>query len=238
MADVGFASFDLLETSCRLHIVFKTCLHIDAKLYDFPEIPPPGKRGPKPKKGDLLPSLKTLSNDETQDWLSTSLDWYQSGEKKIAYLSGIALWHKTKHDPLPIKWVLVWVEGKKTPQAFFSNYIELEALEILTQYMKRWNVEVTFEEARSHLGIETQRQWSDSAIARTTPVLLGLFSLICLSALPLYRQETLDLAQSSWYQKQEFTFSDLMAAMRRKIWVQKYLNSKNPTNLSYFRKMK
>ncbi len=107
----------------------------------------------------------------------------------------------------------MWIEGKKTPQAFFSNQIELDALEILTQYMKRWNVEVTFEEARSHLGVETQRQWSDLAIARTTPVLFGLFSLICLTALHMYRQETIDPAQRAWYQKQEITFSDLMAAI-------------------------
>ncbi len=92
--------------------------------------------------------------------------------------------------------------------------------------MFRWNVEVTFEETRTHLGIETQRQWSDLAIARTTPCLLGLFSLICCAALSFYRQGELIPQGSAWYKKTEITFSDIMALMRRKTWEDKYLNSK------------
>ena len=96
--------------------------------------------------------------------------------------------HKSKHLPNAIQRDLVRIEGKKTPQAFFSNNVEFDALEILERYLFRWNVEVTFEEARAHLGVETQRQCSDLAIARTTPCLLGLFSLICCAAISFYRQ--------------------------------------------------
>ena len=66
------------------------------------------------------------------------------------------------------------------PQAFFSTDTKMDATEIISAFTKRWEVEVTFQEVRTHLGVETQRQWSDKAIAQTTPALLGLYSLVCL----------------------------------------------------------
>ena len=68
------------------------------------------------------------------------------------------------------------------PEAFFSTQTEMPAQLIIEWFVLRWNVEVTFEEVRAHLGVETQRQWSDSAIGRTTPVLMGLYSIACLMA--------------------------------------------------------
>ena len=234
LVDGGFASFDLAQECCRLHITMICRLRIDAKLYDFPPEPLVGKRGPKPKKGERLPSLKDLAKDGSQPWNDARLPWYQYDEKSISYISGVALIHKTKHLPIAVKWVLVPVEGKKTPQAFFSNNVETGALDILKQYMLRWNVEVTFEEARAHLGVETQRQWSDLAIARTTPVLFGLFSLVSCAALLFHRQGDLTPKGSAWYKKPEITFSDLIAVMRRKTWGNKYFNSEKSTEQKLF----
>jgi hypothetical protein len=234
LVDGGFASFDLLEECCRLHITIICRLRIDAKLYDFPPDPVKGKRGPKPKKGDLLTSLKILAQDETQPWETAALPWYQYDEKSVSYISGVALMHKTKHLPIAVKWVLVRIEGKKNPQAFFSNNVEIDALDILKRYMFRWNVEVTFEEARAHLGVETQRQWSDLAIVRTTPCLFGLFSLICCAAISFYRQGELSPKGSAWYKKDESTFSDIIALLRRKTWGNKYFNSENPPEQKLF----
>jgi len=234
LVDGGFASFDLLEECCRMHITLICRLRIDAKLYDFPPEPIKGKRGRKPKKGALLPSLKTLAKDENQPWKKAVIPWYQEGEKSVSYISGVALMHKTNHLPIAVTWVLVRVEGKKNPVAFFSNNVEFEALDILKRYMFRWNVEVTFEEARAHVGIETQRQWSDLAIARTTPCLLGLFSLICCAALAFYRRGELIPKGSAWYKKTEITFSDIIALMRRKTWGDKYFNSEISTEQKVF----
>jgi hypothetical protein len=85
-------------------------------------------------------------------------------------------------------------------------------------FVRRWRVEVTFQEARSHLGIETQRQWSDKAIARTTPCLLALFSIVALMASRLPDRERRQVAEAAWYHKQQPTFSDALAAVRRAIW--------------------
>lgn len=92
-------------------------------------------------------------------------------------------------------------------------------MQILTWFVLRWRLEVTFEEARAHLGLETQRQWSDKAIARTTPALLGLVSLITLWADDLVAQTALRPRQASWYAKPNLSFSDAIAAVRYYLWL-------------------
>ena len=96
---------------------------------------------------------------------------------------------------------------------------------IIECFVLRWNIEVTFEETRAHLGVETQRQWSDRSIARTTPLLMGLFSLITLMALKLRAMYQLAPLSASWYQKNgEVTFSDVIAFVRRITWANKYFS--------------
>src|SRR3989442_6572750 len=85
-------------------------------------------------------------------------------------------------------------------------------------------VEVTFHEVRSHLGVETQRQWSDLAILRTTPALLGLFSLVTIFAHQLLQEQPLPVRQAAWYAKELPTFSDTLAFIRHQLW---------PVSISY-----
>ena len=102
--------------------------------------------------------------------------------------------------------------------------------------MLRWNIEVTFEELRAHLGFETQRQWSDLAIARTTPALFGLFSFIVLMACELLKSKTMTILNCAWYQKSDATFSDVIALVRRHIWLARnYNNSSNEPNSTYLK---
>ena len=85
-------------------------------------------------------------------------------------------------------------------------------------------MEVTFEESRRHWGLETQRPWSDLAIARTTPAWLGLFSLSCLRASGLTAGTVLRPRSTAWYLKAEAIFSDVWASVRRVIWASKYFS--------------
>jgi hypothetical protein len=234
LADGAFASFELLATSLALRISLVSRLRINARLYDFPPPPTQGKRGPKPKKGKKLSSLKELSQHPDLPWQTGSMEWYQQGVKSFRYTSSTALWHKTNHDPLPIRWVIVWIEGSKTPQAFFSNQLDWDPITILEYYMQRWNLEVTFEEVRAQLGVETQRQWSDLAIQRTIPSLMGLFSIVTLAAVWKHQQEPFTPVQTAWYQKQQVTFSDLMAWIRRDTWSRKYFNFTNSNKPKLF----
>src|SRR5260370_3284967 len=71
---------------------------------------------------------------------------------------------------------------------------------------------------RAHLGMETQRQWTPLAIARTTPALFGLFSLVTLLAHPVFARAALPLRQAAWYPKALPTFADALALVRRQLW--------------------
>jgi hypothetical protein len=106
--------------------------------------------------------------------------------------------------------------------------LEITPEQIVTWFVRRWQVEVTFHEVRTHLGVETQRQWSDLAIARTTPALLGLFSLITLLAHPAAQRGQLPVQQTAWYAKPWPTFSDALALVRDQFWQQLYFHPSLP----------
>src|SRR3954471_24503407 len=106
-----------------------------------------------------------------------------------------AVWHHAGRPTVPIRWVLLRdPQGRFDPQALLCTDLTRDPLQILTWFVQRWQVEITFRDVRDPLGVETQRQWSDKAIARTTPCLLGLFSLITLMAARLSLQARLAVA--------------------------------------------
>jgi hypothetical protein len=206
-------------------------LRLDAQLYDPPGPQPPGKPGPKPKKGKRQPSLQQRLADPKTQWLKETIAWYGGKKCLIDYATGTALWHTSGYDPLPLRWVLVRDPlGKFEPTAFFATDQEALPLQILDWFIMRWGLEVTFQEAHPHLGLETQRQWSDLAIARTTPALLGLFSIITLLAHRLTEGKPFPVRLAAWYQKKEPTFSDAIALVRRYLWTNTQF-SNSPANL-------
>ena len=147
----------------------------------------------------------------------TVAGWYSRTERQIDLISGTALWyHPGKH--VPIRWLLVRdVAGEFEPQGFLCTDPDADPLDVLRWFVRRWSVEVTFAEVRRHLGVETQRQWSGLAIARTTPVLLGLFSLVTLWAEAGLKGDVL-LRRAAWYPKLQPSFSDALAAVRYRLW--------------------
>jgi len=226
IGDGGFSCIKLAQECIKNSVTLISRLRLDSRLFDFPCEQPSGKRGPKPQKGKRIPKLKDLVNDPTQDWQSATVNWYGQKTKLIRYLTGVNLWHTPGEKPVVIRWVLVIdPEGKFRSEAFFSTDPKLSPIQIVEYYVLRWNVDVTFEESRRHLGVETQRQWSDKAIERTTPVLFGLYSIVCLIAVKLSKSKELIPQSTSWYQKQEVTFSDVLAYVRRHIWEGKYSKS-------------
>jgi len=229
VGDGAYACVALAHACLANQSTLVSRLRLDVRLYDFPGPQPAGKRGPKPKKGARQPNLKDRVADADQPWRDTEVAWYQGTRKQARLLSGVCLWHTPGEDPVRLRWVLVVdPTGQDRPQAFFSTDVDMTPERIVEIFVLRWNVEVTFEETRRHLGVETQRQWSDLAIARTTPALMGLFSLVCLMALRMLEDGSLPVRQSAWYKKQDATFSDVLAFVRRAIWAGKYfVNSKN-----------
>ncbi len=135
-------------------------------------------------------------------WKEVIIDGYGKKKKKIKYISNTNLWGVDGFLPVPIRWVLVLVmdpEGELDPLPLMCTDVALSAERIIELYVQRWNLEVTFEGTREHLGVETQRQWSDKAIARSTPILMGLYTIVCLIANRLQEERPLDVAQTAWY---------------------------------------
>lgn len=154
--------------------------------------------------------------------------WYDGDSRTFEALSQTALWHRDGYDPVPIRWVLLRDPQKKLkPMILGCTDEDASPEQILTWYLGRWAIEVTFEEARLHLGVETQRQWTRRAIDRTTPCLFGLFSLVVLLARDLHGS-AIPIRQSAWYAKEEATFIDLLAAVRRDLWRHGVLNQPTP----------
>jgi hypothetical protein len=157
------------------------------------------------------------------------VDWYGGRRKQLWVFSHTALWHTRDLPPVGIRFVLVGdPEGKLRMEAFFCTDLQATPVQILEWVVMRWSVEVTFEESRAHLGVETQRQWSDQAIARTTPVLLGLFSLVTRLALQLSHDGQIPVPVTAWYHKAEPTFSDCLNLVRRHLWRARYVVHSTP----------
>jgi hypothetical protein len=211
-----------------------TPLRLDARLFDTPPPQPAGKRGPKPKIGERQPTLKQRVEDDAIQWSTIIIpQWYGQSNKTMQIATGTALWYKSSDPLVPLRWVLVKdTEGKIAPVALLCTDLDLNAQSVIDYFIRRWTVEVTLEESRRHLGVESQRQWSDLAIARTTPVLMGLFSIVTLWAHELQQQQGIEAKSSAWYAKKHPTFSDAMALVRQQLWqAQEFSTSKFETEV-------
>lgn len=231
VADSSYAVLELLA-AVQDKVCFITRLRLNAALYDAPSQRRQGQKGPKRLKGERQPSLKERLQEEATQWQMLTIgQWYDQRDKQLLVASGTALWYHVGTPPVSIRWVLIKeVEGKQPPQALLCTDSTMDAAQIMTYFTRRWSMEVTLEESRAHLGVETQRQWSDPAIARTTPVLLALFSIVTLWADKLHEQQLLKVEQTAWYHKKHLTFSDAIAAVRNSIYKQTYNDTSTPTN--------
>ncbi len=233
VADSSFAAIELIA-AVRRHVCFVTRLRLDANLF----APPPERRrgrGRPAKKGRKLRKLADILADPATVWTTIVMAaWYGGKRCRLEFTTGTAVWYHSGSPPVPIRWVLVRdPAGIRKPQAFLCTDLNASPADILGWYVHRWSMETTFEETREHLGVETQRQWSDLAIARTTPALLGLFSLVTLWAAEAKIVVTLHPRSAAWYVKDAMTFSDALATVRRVLWDLPNLSTsrQNPENV-------
>jgi hypothetical protein len=229
VVDGGFAAVSLALACVKSQVTMVSRLRWDAALYHRPVLQSPGKRGPKPLKGKRQRNLQAWAARTDTAWETVEVDWYGGRRKKLWVFSHTALWHTRGLPPVDIRFVLVGdPEGKLRMEAFFCTDLQATPVQILEWVVMRWSVEVTFEEGRALLGLETQRQWSDQSIARTTPVLLGLFSLVTLLALQLSHDGRIPVPVTAWYHKAEPTFSDCLSLVRHHLWRARYLVHSTP----------
>jgi DDE superfamily endonuclease len=223
VADRAYASLKLLESCRKLSdpITFVTRLRLDAALYEPAPPRRPHQIGRPRIKGERLPNLTEVAQDPSTIWESTEIaNWYGNGDCTVEIASQTAVWYSTGLPAVPIRWVLIRdPEGGFKTQALLCTNLKADPKEIVSWFVMRWQLEVSFQEARRHLGLETQRQWSEMALRRTTPALLGLFSLVTLFADRQMRRAAGALRrQAGWYHKRHPTFADALALVRKELW--------------------
>ena len=230
VVDGGFAAVALALASQEQQVTLVTRLRLDAALYHPPAPQPPRKRGRKSTKGKRQRSLKLWAARSDTPWETVDVDWYGGVQKRLAVFSRTALWYTSGCAPVAIRFVLVRdSEGQSPDAAFLCTDLQASPPQILAWVVRRWSVEVTFAEARASLGIETQRQWSAPAIARTTPMLFGLFSFVTVLALRFCPSGQLPVETTAWYHKPEATFSDCLSLVRRQLWRTRFYTTSAPT---------
>jgi hypothetical protein len=220
VADSSFAALELLAALARQGVICVTRLRLDAALYEPVSPRRPGTKGRPRITGRRLPNLAAVLGAAGTRWQRVCVPgWYGEGDRVVEFCSATAVWRHKGRPVVPIRWVLLRdPQGRFDPQALLCTDPAREPLQILTWYVRRWQVEVTFREVRDHLGVETQRQWSDRAIARTTPCLLALFSIVALLASRLSPRARRAVSTAAWYRKPHPTFADTLAAVRRQFW--------------------
>jgi hypothetical protein len=246
VADSGFAVIDLLWRLRQMEnpICMITRLRLDAALYKPAKVTP-GKIGRPRKKGSRLPTLEKVAADKLTRWKRLVVqEWYGEKRRVIEITSQTAIWFHSGLPPLPIRWVLMRDPKKRfKTQALLCTDVNIAPEQIIQWFVRRWQAEVTFHEVRTHLGVETQRQWADLSILRMTPALLGLFSLVTLLANLHAQKHKLPIQQTAWYVKQLPTFSDALSIVKQNLFSHRYFRisytyteiQKLPSVRSYYR---
>ncbi len=224
VADRAYASLKLLDRCRSLSnpITFITRLRLDAALY---EPAPPRRLGQigRPRlKGERLPNLSVIAEDPSTVWRPITVSsWYGSAERTVEMVSDTAVWHSTGLPAVPLRWVLIRdPQGEFRTQALLCTDLGGDPGRIIGWFVRRWQMETTFQEVRQRLGFETQRHWSEMAIRRVAPALLALFSLVTLFAHQRMAKNIGSVRQTAWYYKSHPTFSDALALVRKELWAQ------------------
>jgi hypothetical protein len=224
VADGGYASLKLLDRCRHLGnpIAFITRLRLDAALYEPASPRKPGQMGRPRLKGSRLPNLLRVVEDPKTAWMPISVsDWYGAARRTVEIVSNTAIWYSTGLPAVPVRWVLIRDPHEEfETQALLCTDLDADPERIISWFVKRWQMEATFQEVRQRLGFETQRHWSDLAIQRTAPALLGLFSVVTLLAHQYMVKGEGSIRRTAWYDKRYPTFSDALALVRRKLWSQ------------------
>ncbi len=238
-ADNEFATAEIALSCLKQKVALISRLKLNARLFNFPFRNPLGR--PR-NKGTRLPKIESILTDASIVWETKEALWYGGVPKTIQYFTGTCLWHVMAYSktPIPIRYVIIRdPESRLNPVVLMSTDMDLDPIQIIETYVERWSIEVTFHEAREHLGIETQRQWSDMAIARTTPILFGLYSLVILMGNSLIKEGKIEIEQTAWYSKKWIKFSDILKGIRKEIlekmyfcksWVSEETVEKSPSD--------
>jgi hypothetical protein len=194
-------------------------LRLDAALYA--PAPPrlPGTNGRPRVKGKRWPPWQPVLKAAETIWQRVRVRWDNGRRRELDVTSGTAVWSRIGQPVRPVGWGRVRaLRGHLDPRADFSTCVSDRPRDLVRRVVHRWAVATTFEESRAQLGRETQRQWSDRAMARTTPCLFGLYAVVALLAHARHPDGKIPGRVTAWYHQSQATFSDVWAVVRQHRW--------------------
>ncbi len=218
--DAGYGTHEVTRF-CRRHrdrLTLVSKLHPDANLFDPP--PPYAGKGRPPVKGPRLPKPRQAVEAATTR-TRLEVGWYGGGRRRVETLTGTGHWYKAGRGLVAIRWVFVRdTTGTHRDEYFYTTDVGLSVSAVIAVYCGRWNVETTFQEMRSELGLETTRGWREKTVLRAAPCLFGLYTVVALlyEALPASKRT----GAVEWPGKTATTFSDALAAVRRWLWAESH----------------
>ena len=199
--DGGFASHELAgfvsRHPNRLTLVSK--FPPQAVLHDRPPQRMPGQSGRPRVVGKRLPNPQEVVASSNKRRRLT-VKWYGGGTRRIEVVSGVGHWYRQGQGLVPVRWVYVRdLTGDHRDEYFFSTEIRMSVKRIVETFVGRWDIEVTFEEMREHLGLETTRGRCRNTVLRVEPCLFGLYSLIVYWFVHLPRRNRETEKPSTWF---------------------------------------
>jgi hypothetical protein len=218
-ADGNYATHELAELAARnsQRLTLVSLFYPHANLVE----PPPeyaGRGRPRVKGQDLPDPAKIVESTLPRQALEVA--WYGGGRRRVETVTGTGLWYKKKRPLVPLRWVFVHdLDGTHRDGYFFTTDATMSVSSLIETYTARWNIETTFEEARSYLRVETTRGWSRDTVLRVGPCLFGLYTLVVW----LYAQlpgRWSRIGIVTWPGKRDVTFSDAITAVRRWLWLE------------------
>jgi hypothetical protein len=215
IGDGDFGNVKLGTVCKKLSYTLIARMRDDGVLHAFVDT---NKKGRKATKGERLKSLKEIAQDQNQKWNELTTEWYGNEKKKLLYLSGTCLRYVKGFSPLPILWVITKDPVTKELTYLMCTDLELQIITVVGDFVKRWNIEVTHEEVRRHLGVESLRNWSEKSVDRATPILFSLYTIVVLMTFELNKKYKLPKQETAWYTKDCCTFSDCLAFVRVHLW--------------------
>ncbi len=221
-ADGNFATHDLARRAARYpkRLAYLSHFYADANLYE-PAPPVVGKKpsGRPRKKGRKLPApAEVVKQAEHRQRLNVA--WYGGGRRAVEVVTGTAHWYEAGTPLVAVLWV--WVQdgtGTHRDEYFFTTAVGWSATQVIETYTGRWNLETTFQEMRSYVGLERTCGWTEPTVLRVAPCLFGLYTVVAVLYVQLpARRRRVGLV--AWVGKEDVTFSDALTAVRRWLWVE------------------
>lgn len=217
--DGGFATHALARFAARhrrrLQLVSK--FPPDAVLHDPPPQPKARQKGRPRVVGKRLPCPADVVK-ATKKRRRLRVAWYGGGRRTVSVVTGVGHWYRQGHGLVRLRWVHVRdLTGSHREEYFFSTDIQLSVTRVIEAFVGRWDIEVTFEEMREHLGLETTRGRSRNTVLRVEPCLFLLYTLVAYWYAHVPKREQGKI-HAAWNGKKVITFTDAMIAVRRNAW--------------------